>query len=131
MELFKEVEAPSTELNTLGTVYENIDKQHGTIEFDATNLGRADKLVMVKLTNKAGAEQTVYCSPNLSAQIRKEKRSKQDLINFVAGLKIAVTTNKEGEERFKIILDQGVKISGKVTDVNVSKKSTNLDEIPW
>jgi hypothetical protein len=131
MKLFAEVETPVTDLVTLGTVYDNIDQKHGTIEFDANNLGRADKLVMVKLTNKAGQVQTVYCSAALSAQIRKDKMPKQQLINYVAGLNIAVTTNEEGEERFKIILTQGAKVSGKVTDVAGAAKVTNLEEIPW
>lgn len=128
MKLFEAVEAPVSNLNTLGTVAENIGAK-GTIELDANNLGRADKLVMVTLSNGT-AKQVVYCSAALSAQVRKDKMKKQDLINYLGSLQIAETTNEEGEKRFKIVLNQGEKISGTITATH-TPKTLQLDEIPW
>src|SRR5690349_3908742 len=114
MKLFEEVAEQTNEIETLGTVGEAIGKG-GEIVLDVNNLKRDDKLVMVVLKRKDGKTQTVFCSANLSAQIRKEKMAKQDLINFLGSLNITETTNEEGEKRFKIILTQGPKISGAIT----------------
>ena len=128
MKLFEEVEAPVSELELLGTVAANVGNK-GRIEFDVNNLTRAEKLVMVDLYNEKKEKQTVYCSAALSAQIRKDKMAKQDLINFVGGLNIAVTTNNKGEERFKIVLNQGVKVGGTIT-ATVAAPTTFAD-MPW
>lgn len=129
MKLFEEVTQETSTLETFGTVAENIGK-NGTIEFDANNLKRDDKLVMVDLTNSEGKKQRLYCSAPLSAQIRKDKMNKQDLINYVGSLDIAITTNDDQEQRFKIVLRQGAKISGKVT-AKAAPVATTLDEITW
>lgn len=129
MKLFEEVAQETSTLETFGTVAENIGK-NGTIEFDANNLKRDDKLVMVDLTNSEGKKQRLYCSAPLSAQIRKDKMNKQDLINYVGSLDIAITTNDDQEQRFKIVLRQGAKISGKVT-AKAAPVATTLDEITW
>ncbi len=129
MKLFEKVEAPVSKLETFGTVAENVGTK-GTITFDVNNLKRDDKLVMVDLTNGNGEKQTVFCSAALSAQIRKDKMAKQDLINYVGGLKIALTTNDDGEQRFKIILEQGLKVGGSITAAPVAKKSEFAD-MPW
>src|SRR5689334_5548390 len=105
MKLFEEVEAPVSELETFGTVSSQIGKS-GTIELFPANLKRPEKLVAVKLTNSKGETQMVYCSVNLSAQIRKDKMPKQELINYLGSLEIAKTTNDAGDERFKIVLTQ-------------------------
>ena len=130
MKLFEEVETQEAgTLETFGTVAENIGK-NGIIEFDENNLKREDKLVMVDLTNSNGKKQRVMCSAPLSAKIRKDKMKKQDLINYVGSLDIALTTNAEEEQRFKIVLRQGAKISGKVTAA-AAPVATTLDEITW
>lgn len=129
MKLFEEVAQETSTLETFGTVAENIGK-NGTIELDQNNLHRDNKLVMVDLTNSEGKKQRLYCSAPLSAQIRKDKMSKQDLINYIGSLDIALTTNDDQEQRFKIVLRQGAKISGKVT-AKAAPVATTLDEITW
>ncbi len=95
-----------------------------------TNLLRPTKLVAVRLTNQKGGVQTVYCSVNLSAKIRQDKMQKQDLINYLGSLEIAETTNAAGEERFKIVLGQGVAVGGKVT-AHVAPTTSMSDLIAW
>lgn len=129
MKLFAEVAEETSALETLGTVAENVGKK-GTIAFNLNNLKRDDKLVVVELTNEKGKTQKVYCSAALSAQIRKEKMAKQDLINYVGSLDIAITTNEEGEQRFKIIQRQGAVVSGSITGA-APVVVTNFDEITW
>jgi len=129
MKLFAEVAEETSALETLGTVAENVGKK-GTIAFNLNNLKRDDKLVVVELTNEKGKTQKVYCSAALSAQIRKEKMAKQDLINYVGSLDIAITTNEEGEQRFKIIQRQGAVVSGSITSA-APVVVTNFDEITW
>lgn len=130
MKLFEEVaEAPVSELNTLGTVSSQIGAK-GTIGFNPANLLRTDKLIVVELTNGAGKVQKVYCSAPLSAEIRKSKPSAQDLRNLLGSLQIAITTNGEGEERFKIVRHQGVMVTGKVTAA-APVALTNPEEIAW
>lgn len=129
MKLFAEVAEETSALETLGTVAENVGKK-GTIAFNLNNLKRDDKLVVVELTNEKGKTQKVYCSAALSAQIRKDKMAKQDLINYVGSLDIAITTNEEGEQRFKIIQRQGAVVSGTITGA-APTVATNFDEITW
>lgn len=130
MELFKEVEAPVSELKTFGTVASQIGKT-GTIELFPANLKRDNKLVAVRLTNSKKETQMVYCSVNLSAQIRKDKMEKQALINYLASLEIAETTNDAGEERFKIVLGQGSTVGGHVTAAPVATAASFADQIAW
>jgi hypothetical protein len=132
MKLFEEKTEETNAIDSLGTVIEHIGKK-GRIVLDANNLKRSDKLLIVDLFNDKGQKQRVFGSVALSAEVRRAKMTKEALLNFIAGLNIIVTTNDDGEERFKLMLPQGAKITGNAKDLEpvTEPVASELEEIVW
>jgi len=116
-------------LDNYGLVKENAHE----IGLNAANIA-GENLIFADLYNEKGEVVRVYCTPNITAEIRRSKfKNLSEVRAYLADKQIIQTKNNAGELRFKISHLGGETSRGTIDEkvIVLPKKIENVEEIPW